>query len=122
MALSRGTCTCQRQWQRALRRRHDKPIRAATPLWLCQSAHEDGGAHGPAAVAIRLAPPPGCWMQAPARGTASVTALTPAMYTLKEEGMLPGRVSSITPVVWSSNSNFTPCAAQQRPRALCSEL
>ena len=65
---------------------------------------------------MRFGPPPGCWMQAPARGTASATALTPAMYTLNEEGMLPGTVSSITPVVWSSNSSLTPCGFQHIPR------
>ena len=72
-------------------------------LWASRKGlrtHElTGNAHGPAAVAMRLAPPPGWWMQAPARGVPSATALTPAMYTLNEDGMLPGTFSSITPVV-----------------------
>ena len=70
---------------------------------------------------MRAPPPPGCWMQAPARGAASATALTPAMYTLNEDGMLPGTFSSITPVVWSANSSLTPCESQQLLR-LCQRM
>ena len=77
------------------------------------------GTHVPLAVAMRLEPPPGCSRQAAARGTAVGTALTPAMYTLKEEGMLPGACSSMTPVLWSANSSFTPCRAAHELQPCC---
>lgn len=77
------------------------------------------GTHVPLAVAIRLEPPPGCSRQAAARGTAVGTAWTPAMYTLKEEGMLPGACSSMTPVLWSANSSFTPCRAAHELQPSC---
>ena len=73
----------------------------------------------PLAVAMRLELPPGCSRQAAARGTAVGAALTPAMYTLKEEGMLPGACSSMTPVLWSANSSFTPCWAAQKLQPCC---